>query len=86
MQLFFDNFVPKKPENKREGISPNYNNPQKGYALPGAKRFLSGSLGFLLLSPGRLARLTVVARYVRLNGNARRTPSAFTRTTHCGDT
>jgi len=47
MQLFFDNFVPRKPENKGEGISPNYNNPHKGFALPGAKRFLSGSLGFL---------------------------------------
>jgi hypothetical protein len=45
--MFFGNFVPKKPENKREGISPNYNNPHTGYALPGAKRFLSGSLGFL---------------------------------------
>jgi hypothetical protein len=43
----FGNFVPKKPENKREGISPNYNNPHTGYALRGAKRFLSGSLGFL---------------------------------------
>ena len=47
MPLFFDNFVPKKPENKCEGISPNYTNPHKGFALPGAKRFLSGSLGFL---------------------------------------
>jgi hypothetical protein len=24
--MFFGNFVLKKPENKREGISPNYNN------------------------------------------------------------
>jgi hypothetical protein len=47
LQQFFGNFVPKKPENKREGISPNYNNPHKGYGLPGTKRFLSGSLGFL---------------------------------------
>jgi hypothetical protein len=45
--MFFGNFVSKKPENKREGISPNYNNPHKGFALPGIKRFLSGSLGFL---------------------------------------
>jgi hypothetical protein len=62
--MFFGNFVPKKPENKREGISPNYNNPHKGYALPGAKRFLSGSLGFLfflLLSPGAILKFSVVA-------------------------
>jgi hypothetical protein len=44
--MFSGNFVRKKPENKGEGISPNYNNPHKGFALPGAKRFLSGSLGF----------------------------------------
>jgi hypothetical protein len=34
---FFGNFVPEKPENTSEGISPNYNNPHKGYALPGTK-------------------------------------------------
>src|SRR5262249_22984843 len=39
--MFFGNFVLKEPENKREGIFPNYNNPHKGYALPRAKRFLS---------------------------------------------
>jgi hypothetical protein len=33
----FCNFAPKKPENTSEGISPNYNNPHKGYALPGTK-------------------------------------------------
>jgi hypothetical protein len=59
--MFFGNFVAKKPENKREGISPNYNNPQKGYALPGAKRFLSGSLGFLLLSPGAILKFSIVS-------------------------
>jgi hypothetical protein len=37
--------VPKKPENKCEGISPNYNNPQYRLCFRGAKRFLSGSLG-----------------------------------------
>jgi hypothetical protein len=46
-KLFFDNFVPEKPENKGEGISPITTIPKKGFALPGAKRFLSGSLGFL---------------------------------------
>jgi hypothetical protein len=62
---FFSNFLPKKPENKLEGISPNYNNPHKGYALPGAKRFLNRSLGFLffiLLSPGATAYRTAVHR------------------------
>jgi hypothetical protein len=57
--MFFGNFAPKKPENNCEGISPNYNNPHKGFALPGAKRFLSGSLGslfsFYFLPDGLLA-------------------------------
>ncbi len=51
----------KKPDNNLEGISAHYNTPTKGYALPGAKRFFSGSLGFLflvLLFPGATVRRT----------------------------
>jgi hypothetical protein len=32
--MFFDNFVLKNPENKHEGISPNYNDPQKVMLFP----------------------------------------------------
>jgi hypothetical protein len=54
--MFFGNFVPKNPQNKREGISPNYNNPLKVMLFHGAKRFLSGSLGsFNFLPDGLLA-------------------------------
>jgi hypothetical protein len=34
MQLFFDNFVPKKPENKCEGISTNTTIPIKVLPFP----------------------------------------------------
>ena len=53
--MFFGNLVPKKPENKGEGISPNTTIPVPVMPFPGAKRFLSGRLVSFFLEGGRMA-------------------------------
>jgi hypothetical protein len=61
--MFFGNLVPKKPENKGEGISPNTTIPIPVMPFPGAKRFLSGSLGFLFLRRRQNGKLRLAANH-----------------------
>jgi hypothetical protein len=51
-KLFFHNFVPEKPENKGEGISPNYNNPQKRFCPSRSQAILEWVAWFPLFSVG----------------------------------